>query len=165
MHILLIEDNPADFGLVEEAFKDGKLLCTLDIAEDGDIALQFLPRKGHFTGAKRPDLILLDLNLPKRDGREVLHEINSDPVLHKIPVIVLTNSDDEADVHKAYGLHANCYLTKPSCALVSPLNTSSVHLASQFGDEEHLLYRYTHSPDYMDCSCRRDHSVSKGPAT
>lgn len=113
IHILLVEDNPADVGLVEEAFKDGRLLFHLHVAEDGAVALQFLRREAPFKEAPRPDLILLDLNLPKKDGREVLQEIKQDPVLRKIPVIVLTTSDDEADVHKAYGLHANCYLTKP----------------------------------------------------
>lgn len=113
MHVLLIEDNPADVGLVEEAFNDGRLLFDLHVAEDGALALQFLHREGRFANAPRPDLILLDLNLPKKDGREVLEEIKEDSELRKIPVIVLTTSDDEADVHRAYGLHANCYLTKP----------------------------------------------------
>jgi CheY-like chemotaxis protein len=113
MHLLLVEDNPADVGLVEEAFKEGKLLLSLHVAADGAMALQFLRKEGAFTEAPRPDLILLDLNLPKKDGNEVLHEIKNDPKLRQIPVIVLTTSDDEADVHRAYGLHANCYLTKP----------------------------------------------------
>ncbi|MBV9084836.1 MAG: response regulator [Acidobacteriaceae bacterium] len=111
--ILLVEDNPADMGLIEEAFEDGRLLCRLHMAEDGEAALQFLRRKGRFAGAARPDLVLLDLNLPKKDGREVLEEIKSDPALRHIPIVVLTTSDDEADVLRAYGLHANCYLTKP----------------------------------------------------
>ena len=80
---------------------------------DGAAALQFLHRDGSFANARRPDLILLDLNLPKKDGREVLQEVKGDPTLQEIPVIVLTTSDDEADIHRAYGLHANCYLTKP----------------------------------------------------
>jgi CheY-like chemotaxis protein len=113
MNVLLVEDNPADAGLVEEAFKDGRLRCDLHVAEDGAIALQFLRRVGRYTHAPRPDLILLDLNLPKKDGREVLQEIKDDSGLRNIPVIVLTSSDDEGDVHRAYGLHANCYLTKP----------------------------------------------------
>jgi len=113
MQILLVEDNPADAGLVEEAFRDGRLLHDIHLAQDGVMALQFLRREGRFQNAPYPDLILLDLNLPKKDGREVLEDIKSDPALREIPVIVLTTSDDEADVHKAYGLHANCYLTKP----------------------------------------------------
>lgn len=113
MEILLIEDNPADVGLVEEAFEEGRLLVDLHVAEDGAVGLQFLRREGAFTNARRPDLIMLDLNLPKKDGREVLQEIKDDPGLQHIPVIVLTTSDDEADVLRAYGLHANCYLTKP----------------------------------------------------
>lgn len=113
VQILLVEDNPADVGLVEEAFRDGKLLCDLHVAEDGVAALQFLRQQGNFSKSPTPDLILLDLNLPKKDGREVLEEVKADPALRQIPVIVLTTSDDEADVLRAYGLHANCYLTKP----------------------------------------------------
>jgi two-component system, chemotaxis family, response regulator Rcp1 len=113
VRILLIEDNPADVGLVEEAFRDGRLSYDLHVAEDGVKALNFLRRQGPFASAPVPDLILLDLNLPKKDGREVLSEVKDDPVLREIPVIVLTTSDDEADVHRAYGLHANCYMTKP----------------------------------------------------
>ncbi len=113
MQILLVEDNPADAGLVEEAFRDGRLLHDIHVVEDGAAAMQFLRREGKFKDAPDPDLILLDLNLPKKDGREVLEEIKVDETLREIPVIVLTTSDDEADVHRAYGLHANCYLTKP----------------------------------------------------
>jgi CheY-like chemotaxis protein len=113
MNVLLVEDNPADAGLVQEAFKDRRLRCDLHVAEDGAIALQFLHRVGQYIDAPRPDLVLLDLNLPKKDGREVLQEIKDDAELRNIPVIVLTSSDDEGDVHRAYGLHANCYLTKP----------------------------------------------------
>ena len=108
MDILLVEDNPADVGLIEEGFEDGRLLCRLHVTEDGEAALRFLRKQGQFAGAARPDLILLDLNLPKRDGREVLQEIKKDPGLQHIPVVVLTTSDDEADVMRAYGLHANC---------------------------------------------------------
>ena len=113
VQILLVEDNPADVGLVEEAFRDGRLLCELHVAEDGVTALEFLRNQGKFANAPTPDLILLDLNLPRKNGREVLEEVKADPVLRPIPVIVLTTSDDEADVLRAYGLHANCYLTKP----------------------------------------------------
>jgi two-component system, chemotaxis family, response regulator Rcp1 len=111
--ILLVEDNPADVGLVQEAFDDGRLQYELDVASDGVAALNYLRHTGVFRSAPEPDLILLDLNLPRKDGREVLSEIKADPHLRKIPVIILTTSDDEADVHRAYGLHANCYLTKP----------------------------------------------------
>lgn len=113
MQILLVEDNPADAELVQEAFRDGRFLNRLHLAEDGVIALQFLNRQGRFADAPAPDLILLDLNLPKKDGREVLAEVKKDSILGMIPIIVLTTSDDEADVFRAYGLHANCYLTKP----------------------------------------------------
>ena len=113
MRILLVEDNPADVGLVEEAFHDGRLQYDIDVVTDGEAALDFLRRRGSFPNAASPDLILLDLNLPRKDGREVLAEVKEDQVLREIPVIVLTTSDDEADVHRAYGLHANCYLTKP----------------------------------------------------
>lgn len=113
LHILLVEDNPADVGLVREAFKEGPLRNKLWVVEDGEEAVDFLRRKGHFKDAPLPDLVLLDLNLPRKDGREVLTEIKADPVLSEIPVIVLTTSDAEADVQRAYKLHANCYLTKP----------------------------------------------------
>lgn len=113
MQILLVEDNPADAELVEEAFRDCELPHQLHHAQDGVVALQFLRREGRFAMVPRPDVILLDLNLPKKDGREVLQDLKNDPALQAIPVIVLTTSDDEGDVHRVYGLHANCYLTKP----------------------------------------------------
>jgi two-component system, chemotaxis family, response regulator Rcp1 len=113
VRILLVEDNPADVGLVEEAFHDGRLQYDLDVATDGVAALEYLKNGKKPGSGKKPDLILLDLNLPKKDGREVLAEIKEDATLREIPVIVLTTSDDERDVHRAYGLHANCYLTKP----------------------------------------------------
>ncbi|MBV9266623.1 MAG: response regulator [Acidobacteriaceae bacterium] len=113
VRVLLVEDNPADVGLVEEAFREGRLNYELHVAEDGVAAMNFLRKQGQFAGAPQPEIILLDLNLPKKDGREVLAEVKNDPKLREIPVIVLTTSDDEADVHRAYGLHANCYLTKP----------------------------------------------------
>lgn len=111
--VLLVEDNPADVGLVEEAFEDGRFHYDLSVAPDGVAALSYLRKAIHQGGEALPHLILLDLNLPKKDGREVLAEIKADATLREIPVIVLTTSDDEADVHRAYGLHANCYLTKP----------------------------------------------------
>ncbi len=112
-HILLIEDNPGDVFLTQEAFREGKLAHTLSVAEDGEEAMAFLRKQGVYENTQKPDLILLDLNLPKKDGREVLAEVKEDPALQRIPVIVLTTSDLEADVREAYANHANCYLTKP----------------------------------------------------
>jgi two-component system, chemotaxis family, response regulator Rcp1 len=111
--ILLVEDNPADVGLVEEAFRENRFKHEIHVAENGVLALEFLRKQGKFSSAPVPDIVLLDLNLPKKDGREVLAEIKEDPSLREIPVIVLTTSNDDADVQKAYHLHANCYLTKP----------------------------------------------------
>ena len=113
IEILLVEDNPGDIRLTKEALKEGKVLNTLTVVQDGVEALTCLRRQGRYTEAKRPDLILLDLNLPKKDGREVLAEIKRDETLKLIPVVVLTTSQDEQDVLKSYGLHANCYITKP----------------------------------------------------
>jgi two-component system, chemotaxis family, response regulator Rcp1 len=111
--ILLVEDNPGDVRLTREALKEGKILNELSVVEDGVEALAFLRREGRYAEAARPDLILLDLNLPKKDGREVLQEIKGDGALKKIPVVVLTTSAAERDILKAYDLHANCYITKP----------------------------------------------------
>jgi CheY-like chemotaxis protein len=113
INILLVEDNPADVELVRISFQEGKILARLSVAEDGEQAIDYLRRRGQFANAERPGLILMDLNLPRKDGREVLNEIKNDPDLKDIPVIVLTTSDAEADVLRAYKLHANCYLTKP----------------------------------------------------
>jgi chemotaxis family two-component system response regulator Rcp1 len=110
--ILLVEDNPGDVRLTREALKEGKILNELSVVEDGVEALAFLRREGRYAEAARPDLILLDLNLPKKDGREVLQEIKGDGALKKIPVVVLTTSAAERDILKAYDLHANCYITK-----------------------------------------------------
>ena len=111
--ILLVEDNAGDVLLTQEAFREGRLAHRLSVVEDGENAMHFLRQEGRHTDAPRPDLILLDLNLPKKDGRELLAEVKGDPVLRHIPVIVLTTSDAEQDVWRAYKLHANCYLTKP----------------------------------------------------
>ena len=111
--VLLVEDNPGDVRLMVEAFKDGKLHINLTVAEDGVEALDMLRQKDQYATAKRPDLILLDLNLPKKDGREVLTEIKMDPDLKRIPVVVLTTSEAEQDIIKAYNHHANCFITKP----------------------------------------------------
>ena len=111
--ILLVEDNASDAFLMEEALQMGKSANQLHVAGNGDEALDFLYRKGRFVPAPRPDLIMLDLNLPKRDGREVLAEIKNDPDLKRIPVVVITTSRSEEDIIRSYGLHANCYITKP----------------------------------------------------
>ena len=113
LKILLIEDNPGYIALTVEAFKESKLPNRLDIVEDGQEAMAFLRHQGQYIGSERPDIILLDLNLPKKDGREVLQEIKSDPSLKRIPVIVLTTSKEEDDVVKAYESYANCYIRKP----------------------------------------------------
>ena len=113
LDILLVEDNPADVRLTREAFLEGKILNNLIVARDGVEALDMLHRRGPHAGAVRPDLILLDLNLPRKDGREVLAEIKADPSLMRIPVVVLTTSRAEMDIVKSYNLHANCYVVKP----------------------------------------------------
>lgn len=112
IEILLVEDNPADVRLTQEALLEEKLVNNLNVVNDGVEALAFLRKEGKFADAVRPDLILLDLNLPKKDGREVLEEIKNDDNLKCIPVVVLTISDAEADILKSYDLHANCYITK-----------------------------------------------------
>ncbi|HEX3033861.1 MAG TPA: response regulator [Thermodesulfobacteriota bacterium] len=113
VEILLVEDNPGDVRLTIEALKEGKMINNVNIVGDGAEALAFLHQTGNYADAPRPDLILLDLNLPKKDGREVLEEIKEDPELKRIPVVVLTTSQAEQDIHKVYDLHANCYITKP----------------------------------------------------
>jgi CheY-like chemotaxis protein len=113
IEILLVEDSLADVRLTEEAFRDAKVLNHMSVVTDGAEAMQFLRREGPHAAAPRPDLILLDLNLPRKDGREVLKEIKDDPNLRCVPVVVLTTSRAEEDVLKAYNLHANCYITKP----------------------------------------------------
>jgi len=113
IEILLVEDNPADIRLAREAFKDAKVHNILYTVEDGVEAMAFLRRQGKYAEVGRPDLILLDLNLPKKDGREVLAEIKTDERLKLIPVVILTVSKDEEDILKTYNLHANCYITKP----------------------------------------------------
>jgi CheY-like chemotaxis protein len=111
--ILLVEDNAADVRLTEEVLTESKVHNNLIVANDGVEALNCLRQQGKFKGSPRPDLILLDLNLPIKDGREVLAEIKSDPNLKRIPVVVLTTSKAEEDILKTYNLHANCYITKP----------------------------------------------------
>ena len=111
--ILLVEDNPGDVRLTEEALREGKVKNRLHVANDGVEAIEFLRREGKYIDAVKPDLILLDLNLPRKDGREVLKEIKADPGLRVIPIVVLTTSAAEEDILKTYNLHANCYITKP----------------------------------------------------
>ena len=111
--ILLVEDNPGDVRLTKEALKDAKVLNEIHVARDGVEAMQFVHREGSFANAPMPDLILLDLNLPRKDGREVLAEIKKDPKLQHIPVVVLTTSKADEDIIKTYNLHANAYITKP----------------------------------------------------
>lgn len=113
IEILLVEDSPADILITREAFQDAKLLNTLHAVEDGVQALEFLRHQGSYASAPHPDLILLDLNLPRKNGREVLAEIKGDPELRSIPIIILTTSSADEDIVKAYDLHANCYVVKP----------------------------------------------------
>lgn len=113
IEVLLVEDNPGDVRLTREALKEGKVRNNLSVVQDGVEALAFLRREGQYATAPRPDVILLDLNLPRKDGREVLEEVKADPALRAIPVVILTSSDAERDIVQAYALHANCYITKP----------------------------------------------------
>lgn len=113
IEIMLVEDNPGDVRLIVEAMKDKKMRNNLHVVEDGIEALAFLRQEGKYADAPRPDLILLDLSLPKKDGREVLAEIKADENLRRIPVVILTTSRAEEDILKAYDLNANCYVTKP----------------------------------------------------
>lgn len=113
IEILVVEDNPGDVRLVVEAFKEGKVWNKLIIVEDGVEAMAFLRKEGKYKNVLRPDLIFLDLNLPKKDGREVLKEIKLDENLRRIPVVILTTSEAEEDIMKTYNSHANCYITKP----------------------------------------------------
>lgn len=113
IEILLVEDNPGDVRLTLEALKEARIYNKINVASNGVEAIDYLRRKGDFADATRPDLILLDLNLPKKDGREVLQEIKHDDELKRIPVVVLTTSKAEEDILRSYNLHANCYITKP----------------------------------------------------
>ncbi|MCR4437791.1 MAG: response regulator [bacterium] len=113
IEILLVEDNPGDVRLTQEAFRENKIRNKLNVVNDGEQALAYLRRQGPYANAARPGLILLDLNLPRVDGREVLAQIKSDPELCHIPVVILTTSQAEEDIVKSYALHANCYISKP----------------------------------------------------
>ncbi|MBX3081983.1 MAG: response regulator [Anaerolineae bacterium] len=112
-HILLVEDNPGDIRLTQEALKTSKLQVELSVARDGVEVLAFLRQEGKFADVSKPDLILLDLNLPRKSGLEVLAEIKDDDDLKNIPVVILTTSESEEDILRSYNLHANCYVTKP----------------------------------------------------
>jgi chemotaxis family two-component system response regulator Rcp1 len=111
--ILLVEDNPGDIRLTREVFKEGKVRNNLHVCCDGEEAMDYLQLRGKYTNAVRPDLVLLDLNLPRKDGRQVLEEVKQDPVLRTIPIVILTTSGAEQDILRSYNLHANCYITKP----------------------------------------------------
>lgn len=113
MEVLLVEDSPGDVRLTREALADAKVHINLHVASNGAEAMAFLTREGKYANVPRPDLILLDLNLPKKNGREVLAEIKDNPGLKSIPVVILTTSASEADILRSYRLHANCYITKP----------------------------------------------------
>ncbi|MBV7339194.1 response regulator [Chloroflexi bacterium TSY] len=113
IEVLMFEDNPDDVLLTQEALVETKMHINLSVVQDGVDGLAFLRRQGNFANAPRPDLILLDLNLPKKDGREVLAEIKADADLKVIPIVILTTSEADEDIFKAYSLHANCYITKP----------------------------------------------------
>jgi two-component system, chemotaxis family, response regulator Rcp1 len=113
IEILMVEDSPGDVRLTVEALREAKVLNHISVVEDGVEAMAFLRREGEYADAPRPDLILLDLNLPRKDGREVLAQVKTDPSLALIPIVVLTTSQAEQDVLKSYELHANCYVTKP----------------------------------------------------
>lgn len=113
IEILLVEDSPGDVRLAQEVFLESKVINNLSVARDGEEALAFLKKKGDFHNSPTPDIILLDLNLPRIDGREVLTEIKNDPKLMRIPVVVLTMSDAETDIVRSYNLRANCYIKKP----------------------------------------------------
>jgi two-component system, chemotaxis family, response regulator Rcp1 len=111
--VLLVEDNPGDVRLTREALKDAKVHINLHVASDGVEAMAFLNREGEYAEVPRPDMILLDLNLPRKDGRQVLEEIKATPALMTIPIVILTTSESEEDILRSYRLHANCYISKP----------------------------------------------------
>ena len=113
VEFLLAEDNPGDVRLTQEALRESKIRNNLNVVPDGMEAMAFLRKQGKYAGVPTPDVVLLDLNLPKKDGREVLADIKSDPVLTRIPVVIITSSEAEQDILRTYDLHANCYVTKP----------------------------------------------------
>jgi chemotaxis family two-component system response regulator Rcp1 len=111
--ILLVEDNPGDVRLIQEGLRDGKILNQLSTVSNGQQAMELLRQQGNYAQARRPELILLDLNLPRKDGREVLQEVKTDPNLRSIPIVIITSSPVEEDILKSYNAHANCYIVKP----------------------------------------------------
>ena len=113
IEILLVEDNPVDVMITKNAFNAGRVCNNLHVVEDGEEAMDFLHKRGKYSSAPTPEIILLDLNLPKKDGREILAEVKADPSLRRIPVIVLTTSEDKEDIWRSYDLQANCFITKP----------------------------------------------------
>jgi chemotaxis family two-component system response regulator Rcp1 len=113
VEVLLVEDNPGDIRLIQEAFHEGEMSSNLNVARDGEQAMAYLRQQGIYSGSPRPAFILLDLNLPRKDGREVLAEIKQDKALRQIPVVILSTSTNDDDVRRAYDLHANCYVPKP----------------------------------------------------
>jgi CheY-like chemotaxis protein len=113
VEVLLVEDDPGDIELTKEAIEKARLSINLNVVRDGEEAMAYLRRKGEFANAVRPDLVLLDLNMPRKDGREVLREIRADPDLTSLPVVILTTSDADEDILRTYDLGANCYVTKP----------------------------------------------------
>jgi chemotaxis family two-component system response regulator Rcp1 len=113
IQVLLVEDNPGDARLTREAFNDAKVHLQMHVVVDGVDAMEFLYRRGSYAESPRPDLVLLDLNLPRKNGRDVLAEIKSDTTLKTIPVVILTTSASDVDIESSYLLHANCYITKP----------------------------------------------------
>lgn len=113
IEILMVEDNPGDVRLAQEALKESKVRNNMSVVWDGEEAISFLRREGKYSDSPRPDLILLDLNLPKKDGIQVLADIKEDPHLRRIPVVILSTSEADRDILKTYDLHANCYITKP----------------------------------------------------
>lgn len=137
INILLVEDNPGDVRLVQEAFKGGTLQTDLRVVRDGEAALEYLHQRGEYADAPRPDFVLLDLNLPKVNGMEVLEEVKSDPSLRRIPVVILTGSEAEEDIARGYELHSNAYLTKP----VDP--DEFIELVRSF---EEFWFRLAHLP-------------------
>jgi two-component system, chemotaxis family, response regulator Rcp1 len=113
VEILLVEDNPVDVMITKKAFSAGRVSNNLHVAEDGEEAMDFLYKRGKYSSAPSPEIILLDLNLPKKDGREILAEVKADPSLRRIPVVILTTSQDKEDIWRSYNLQANCFITKP----------------------------------------------------
>jgi len=113
VEILLVEDNPVDVMITKKAFSEGRVSSNLHVAEDGEEAMDFLYKRGKYSSALSPEIILLDLNLPKKDGREILAEVKADPSLRRIPIVILTTSQDKEDIWRSYNLQANCFITKP----------------------------------------------------